>query len=102
MPAYEVFSLFRVAVCVCVCVSALPFKIFFSSGASFGVSGGMTLDATSVGAGGFTGGIYTEISAAGMSNVPTGRHFYDIELVNGSEVTRILEGKFDVRGEVSG
>ena len=75
---------------------------FYLSGAGVAVAGGMTLDATSVGAAGFTGGIYTEISAAGMANVPTGRHFYDIELVNGSEVTRILEGKFDVRGEVSG
>ena len=67
-----------------------------------GVSGGMTLNGSATGAAGFTGGIYTEISAAGMANVPTGRHFYDIELVNGAEVTRILEGKFDVRGEVSG
>ena len=75
---------------------------FFSSGAGFAVAGGMTLNGSETGAAGFTGGIYTEISAAGMANVPTGRHFYDIELVNGSEVTRILEGKFDVRGEVSG
>ena len=67
-----------------------------------GITGGGSTGFFSSGAGGFTGGIYTEISAAGMANVPTGRHFYDIELVNGSEVTRILEGKFDVRGEVSG
>ena len=71
-----------------------------SSGAGFGVSGGMTLDASVTGAGGVTGGIYTEISNAGMSNVPKGRHFYDIELVEATTVSRILEGKFDVRGEV--
>ena len=75
---------------------------FYLSGAGVAVAGGMTLDGSATGAAGFTGGIYTEISAAGMANVPIGRHFYDIELVNGSEVTRILEGKFDVRGEVSG
>ena len=75
---------------------------FYLSGAGISAAGGMTLDGSATGAAGFTGGIYTEISAAGMANVPTGRHFYDIELVNGSEVTRILEGKFDVRGEVSG
>ena len=74
---------------------------FYLSGAGVAVAGGMTLDATSVGAAGVTGGIYTEISAAGMSNVPKGRHFYDIELVEATTVSRILEGKFDVRGEVS-
>ena len=74
---------------------------FFSSGAGFAVAGGMTLNASVTGAAGVTGGIYTEISAAGMSNVPKGRHFYDIELVEATTVSRILEGKFDVRGEVS-
>ena len=74
----------------------------FFTGAGLAIGGGMTLNASATGSDGIDGGIYTEISAAGMSNVPTGRHFYDIELVNGTEVTRILEGKFDVRGEVSG
>jgi|TARA_E500000318_G_scaffold96147_1_gene96286 hypothetical protein len=75
---------------------------FYLSGSGFAASGGMTLNSSVTGAAGVTGGIFTEISAAAMANIPTGRHFYDIELVNGSEVTRILEGKFDVRGEVSG
>ena len=74
---------------------------FYLSGAGVTVAGGMTLDGSATGAAGFTGGIYTEISAAGMSNVPKGRHFYDIELVEATTVSRILEGKFDVRGEVS-
>jgi len=42
-----------------------------------------------------------------MKDVPTGSHVYDIELLQGvagttaSNVTRILQGKFNVDGEVT-
>ena len=36
---------------------------------------------------GVTGGVYIEFDAASSAFFPTGRMFYDIELVNGEEVT---------------
>ena len=74
---------------------------YFLSGSGITGSGGITLNGSENGAAGFTGGIYTEIDASTMANVPVGRHFYDIELTEGSEVTRILEGAFRVNGEVT-
>lgn len=48
------------------------------------------------------GVVTVTVSATDMAAVPAGRHLYDIELVSaGAEVTRILEGKFTVRPEVT-
>ena len=86
-----------------------------TNGGTYGVggSGGIKLN---TGTGGFTtdvfgsitGGIYFEISAYTMKDVPIGNHSYDIELVSGStgastsqNSTRILQGKFNVDGEVT-
>lgn len=63
--------------------------------------GGITLNASSTGGSGYTGGIYVEVDATTMSNIPYGRHLYDLELILGSEVTRILEGRFEVTPEVT-
>jgi hypothetical protein len=35
-----------------------------------------------------------------MKNIPRGRHFSNLELTNNSEVSRILEGRFEVDSEV--
>jgi hypothetical protein len=48
------------------------------------------------------GRVTVTVSAAVMSDVVAGKHYYDIELVSaGNEVTRILEGRFVVAAEVS-
>ena len=48
------------------------------------------------------GRVTVTVSAAVMSDVVAGKHYYDIELVSaGNEVTRILEGRFVVTAEVS-
>lgn len=66
-------------------------------------TGGIYLNATSVGAtGGPTGGIHIFADYATMQNVPKGQHFYDLELTDASGVvTRILEGRFRVSPDVT-
>ena len=73
----------------------------FSVGAGVGGTGGITLNGSNSGAAGTTGGIYIEFDAVSSSNVPTGRLFYDLELVNGEEVTRIIEGRFEARANIT-
>jgi len=66
--------------------------------------GGALLDASSSGLTGelgTTGGVYISIDAETMKNCPSGRHLYDIELIAGSVVTRVLQGRFEVRAEVT-
>ena len=72
-----------------------------SAGAGGGGTGGITLNGSNSGAAGTTGGIYIEFDAVSSSNVPTGRLFYDLELVDGEEVTRIIEGRFEARANIT-
>jgi hypothetical protein len=52
--------------------------------------------------GGSAGTVAITVSATGMAALISGRHVYDIEVVSGSgTVTRILEGKFIVKAEVT-
>lgn len=74
---------------------------FFSITGGVSGSGGITLNAGSTGRSGYTGGIYVEVDATTMTNIPYGRHLYDFELITGSEVTRIMEGRFEVTPEVT-
>ena len=53
------------------------------------------------GASGASGGVYVSIDATTMKNCPHGRHLYDIELKAGDVVTRVLQGRFEVRAEVT-
>jgi len=48
-----------------------------------------------------TGGIFIDIDATTMSNVPVGKFVYDLELVQGATVDRILQGNFTVDAEVT-
>lgn len=49
-----------------------------------------------------TGGVSIVASAAAMTDLPSGRWLYNIELTSsGSEVTRLLEGRFIVSAEVA-
>jgi hypothetical protein len=48
-----------------------------------------------------TGRINVTIDAVTTGNIPAGRYSYDLVLDSGTEVTRILEGKFIVTGAVT-
>ena len=79
----------------------------YSSGGSLGHSySGITMNGGTVGVkapqmGGVTGGVYILVDADTMKNVPPGKHVYDIELTSGTDVDKILRGRFEVEGEVS-
>ena len=65
---------------------------------------GITLNGSTIGgtgAAGTTGGIYILVDADTMKNVPTGKHVYDLELTTGTDVNKILKGRFEVEGEVT-
>jgi hypothetical protein len=47
------------------------------------------------------GGVTISISAADTSTLPAGSHVYDLELVSGDYVQRLVQGKFDVSAEVT-
>ena len=82
--------------------------VFGSGGVTAGVSGGsggIRLNATytggfSAGMSGSTGGIYIEADPSTMKNVPTGQHFYEIDIIQGSTILRLLEGRFEVLGNI--
>jgi hypothetical protein len=48
-----------------------------------------------------TGNVKVDISAATLSGIAPGNHVYDIELVSGDSVTRLLEGRFIITPEVT-
>ena len=62
---------------------------------------GVTLNGTTAGATGTTGGIYIQVDADTMKNVPIGKHVYDLELTTGTDVNKVLKGRFEVEGEVT-
>ena len=69
-----------------------PFGATIGTTGSFG---GITLNCSIAGATGFTGGIFLTASGAGMANMPIGKFVYDLLLVEGSNQTRLIEGRFD-------
>ena len=87
-------------------------------GGSYGVTGGGTtgeftgsggvagtgyinLDVSAAGATGSTGGILVTVDATTMSNVPSGRHVYDLEIIAGVTVSKLIKGRFEVEAEVT-
>lgn len=75
---------------------------YWEPGSSFdGIAGigGIALNAGETGPS--TGGIMISVDANTMSNVPSGSHFYDLKLIQGATVDRILQGKFVVDAEVT-
>ncbi len=48
-----------------------------------------------------TGKIALTISASDTASLAAGTYLYDLEMVNGSAVYRLLEGKFEVYAEVT-
>jgi hypothetical protein len=51
--------------------------------------------------GGVLGTITLTVPATAMAAVEAGAYAYDLEMVNGSDVTRLLMGSFTVRAEVT-
>lgn len=51
--------------------------------------------------GGIAGSVTITVSSSDTADISAGRYVYDLVLDSGSEVTRILEGKFIVTGAVS-
>lgn len=51
--------------------------------------------------GGALGTITLNVPAADMDDVPAGSYAYDLELVSGGAVTRLVMGSFQVRAEVT-
>lgn len=51
--------------------------------------------------GGAAGTVTLTVAASDMANVSGGGYMYDLELVNGSTVERLVMGSFTVRGEVT-
>jgi hypothetical protein len=70
-------------------------------GSASSSSSGITLNGSTVGAAGTTGGLYISIDADTMKNVPAGNHRYDLELNNSGTINKILSGRFEVSGEIT-
>ena len=73
----------------------------FGSTGGISAVGGIQVNTSSAGATGTTGGVYITIDATSMTNIPAGKHRYDIELVVGSTVTKLLKGVFEVSAEIT-
>ena len=55
----------------------------------------------SAGMSGSTGGIYVVADPTTISNVPEGNHFYDLELIQGNTIFRLVQGRFEVKGNTT-
>jgi hypothetical protein len=74
----------------------------FTLGSGVTGSGGILWGVGLTGATGATGCILVKVDATTMSNVPEGKHFYDLKVTNTlGEVQRLLEGMFEVPAQVS-
>ena len=73
----------------------------FTVGSGITGAGGITLNGSNTGGAGVTGGIFIRFDATTSSTIPTGRLFYDFELVNGDEVTRLLQGRFEATSNIT-
>ncbi len=71
-----------------------------------GGSGGIRLNASytggfSAGMSGSTGGIYILADPSTMDNVPVGDHLYDLELIQGNTIIRLVEGRFACKPNIT-
>ena len=64
-------------------------------------TGGISLNVNSNGVAGTTGGILVQVDSFTTSNLPSGRHFYDLEVDTNGTVTKIVRGRFEVLPEVT-
>jgi hypothetical protein len=74
----------------------------FTLGSGVAGVGGISFNTSIYGTSGFTGGIFLRVDANTMTNIPYGKHFYDLEIKNTlGEVMRLMEGSFDVSREIT-
>tara|TARA_B100000287_G_C20288485_1_gene644966 strand:+ start:234 stop:623 length:390 start_codon:yes stop_codon:yes gene_type:complete len=74
-----------------------------NSGVTYGTTagtGGFLMNRSATG-GSQTGGVYISLDAVTTSFIPSGQNFYDIELVKGATVDKILKGRLDCNREVT-
>lgn len=50
---------------------------------------------------GVTGGIWVIADPTTTANLPVGQHFYDLELYSSNTTVKLLEGRFEVKGNVT-
>tara|TARA_B100001059_G_scaffold29669_1_gene23997 strand:+ start:220 stop:690 length:471 start_codon:yes stop_codon:yes gene_type:complete len=80
------------------------FQSTSTGGISAGRTGGIYFNASSTGSthGNSTGGVFVAMDALTTSEMPFGRHFYDLEFINPSnETIKVLKGRFVVNREVT-
>lgn len=77
----------------------------FTPGSTFGYSGiggisfNTAINGSTIAA---TGGINIIVDSETMKKIPSGKHFYDLELTNSiGEVSRFIEGTFEVSREIT-
>jgi hypothetical protein len=64
--------------------------------------GGISLNVSFTGAVGYTGGISIKIDRNTMDNIPSGKHVYDLKLINNlNQSMRFIEGLFEVPAQVT-
>jgi hypothetical protein len=63
------------------------------------VGSGNTIVNEDINGNSLTGGVSVFVDKDSMSRVPSGRHFYELSLINGNLVDRIFEGRVDVRAQ---
>ena len=73
------------------------------TGSTGGVTGGLFLNRNAGNSGSQTGGILIIAGSTATSFFPNGKHSYDLELkyTPSGSTTRLIEGRFDVPGEVT-
>ena len=74
-----------------------------NTGVTYGTTagtGGFSMNTSATG-GSQTGGIRLSLDAVTTSFIPSGQHFYDIELVKGATIDKILRGRIDCNQEVT-
>jgi hypothetical protein len=76
-----------------------------TGGISGGYFGGITLNCSTSGVTGFTGGIFLTVTGSGMDNMPIGKFVYDLQIFGTTGATgnavRLLDGRFDSSASVT-
>ena len=76
-----------------------------TGGISGGYVGGITMNCSTAGATGFTGGIFLTVTGSGMDNMPIGKFVYDLQILGTTgatgAATRLIEGRFDCSASVT-
>lgn len=81
--------------------TCISFSDFLAPTGGVSSGGYIKMDVGPSGATGYTGGILINFDADTMANIPSGKHFYDFEIYNGTTVYKLIKGRFEVEVEVT-